>query len=70
MKYYNYWIFRLCPMSVILNIRKDNVSETGCFCPQVRGVRQMGPLERTNLNQLMLCFPVFRMPDDGELETQ
>jgi hypothetical protein len=33
----NSWVFGLCPSSGILETKKHNVSETGCFCPQMRG---------------------------------
>jgi hypothetical protein len=31
----NYWVFGICPSSGILKARKHNVSESGCFRPQV-----------------------------------
>jgi hypothetical protein len=49
----NYWVYRLCLLFGILNTRKHNVSETGCFCPQVRGGATptlLGLLERADLN--------------------
>jgi hypothetical protein len=51
----NYWVFGLCPLSSILETRKHNVSETGCFHSQVRGAggktpTLLGPIERANLN--------------------
>jgi hypothetical protein len=33
----NYWVFGLCPSSGVIKTRKHDVSETGCFRPQVRG---------------------------------
>jgi hypothetical protein len=33
----NYWVFGLFASSGILETRKHDVSETGCFRPQVKG---------------------------------
>jgi hypothetical protein len=33
----NYWVSGLCSSSGILNTKKCNFLETGCFRPQVRG---------------------------------
>jgi hypothetical protein len=33
----NYWVFALYPSSDILQIRKRNFSENGCFLPEVKG---------------------------------
>jgi hypothetical protein len=33
---HNYWVSGLCPLFGILNTRKYNISETGCFHQQVR----------------------------------
>jgi hypothetical protein len=47
----NYWVFGLYPLSGILENRKHDVSETGCFRSQVKGEKtptQLGPLERAN----------------------
>jgi hypothetical protein len=48
----NYWVFGLCPSSGILKTREYNISETGCFLPQVKGETPtlLCPLERANLN--------------------
>jgi hypothetical protein len=50
----NYWVFGLFLSSGILETRKHDVSETGCFRPQIKGGNktptQLGPLERVNLN--------------------
>jgi hypothetical protein len=50
----DYWGFWTFPLSGILETRKHDVSETGCFRPQVEGGNktptQLGPLERADLN--------------------
>jgi hypothetical protein len=49
-----FWTLSIVQYSKILKTREHNVSETGCFRPQVRGEglvpSQLGPLERANLN--------------------
>jgi hypothetical protein len=55
----NYWGFGLCPSSLILEIRKHSVSETGCvFILRWRGRKPtlFGPLERANLNHWFFVF--------------
>jgi hypothetical protein len=37
----NHWLSALCPSSGIINTRKHNVSETGCFRPQTKGGRHL-----------------------------
>jgi hypothetical protein len=56
----NYWGFGLFPSSGILKNRTHDVSETGFVCPQVRGedTSQLGPLERANLNPMMIFSAV------------
>jgi hypothetical protein len=59
----NYWVFGLRPSSGILETRKHNVLETGCFRPQVReGATPslLRPLERVNLNQLLELYIDFK----------
>jgi hypothetical protein len=50
----DYWVFLTFPSSGILETRKHDVSETGCFRPQVKGGNktptQLGPLETAILN--------------------
>jgi hypothetical protein len=48
----NYWLSGFCPLSGILNTRK-HVLETGSD-------------EETDPVSEMLCFLVFRIPDDGQ----
>jgi hypothetical protein len=46
---WHYWVLGLCPSSGILKTREHNVSEIGCFYPQVRGEETptlLSPLER------------------------
>jgi hypothetical protein len=54
----NYWGSGLCPSPGILNTRKHNILETGCVSvPHLR--MDTDPVSE------MLCFLVFRIPDDG-----
>jgi hypothetical protein len=60
----NYWVSVLCPLSGILNSRKQNVSETGY-------VRISHLRTGTNAVSETLCFLMFRSPEDGQSpETQ
>jgi hypothetical protein len=62
----NYWVSGLCPSSRILNTRTHNVSETGCFRPQVReGDTFSAPVgsltKRVNLNHWIT--PIFQLTE-------
>jgi hypothetical protein len=59
----NYWVSEHCPSSRILNARKHNVVESGCFRPQVRAEDNnlLSLLERTTLNH----WTTFRKVDLG-----
>jgi hypothetical protein len=48
---YDYWVFWTFPSSGILETRKHDISETGCFRPQVKlggnkTPTQLGPFEK------------------------
>jgi hypothetical protein len=56
----NYLVSELCPLSLIINVRKHNVLETGSVSV-LRGRREttalFGPLERVNLTHWTSFHP-------------
>jgi hypothetical protein len=73
----NHWVFGLYSSSGILRILKQLFGKWNCFCPQMRGGRHLALSKRSNglefpspedeLNGFskMLCFLVFRIPENG-----